>query len=291
MPGSADRLDGRITLVTGATSGIGFETALGLAQRGAHVVMLSRDAARLSAAARSISAASGNGRVETLPADLLSQEEIRRAAREFAASHDRLDVLINNAGAIFPDRRLTVDGYERTWALNHLAYVLLTLELMGSLRAAEKARIVIVASRAHSRTKTLDFDNLQGERHFAPMEAYSRSKLANVLFAYALSARLGEGGITANCLHPGVVATGFGRGTGGIFGLALQLARPFFISAKKGAETSLFVACSPEVAGVSGAYFADCRAARSSALTYDKEIRERLWRLALQQTGEAWPDS
>ncbi len=277
-------MQGRIALITGATSGIGFETALGLARQGAHVVILGRDPMRLAAAERSIRSLSGNGNVQTLAADLLSQTEIRRAAREFSALHHRLDVLVNNAGAIFPDRRLTEEGYERTWALNHLGYVLLTLELLPPLRAAGQARIVNVASTAHARAR-LDFDNLQGERRFAPMDAYSRSKLANVLFTYALSSRLAGSGITANCLHPGVVATGFGRGMPGAFGLLIKLARPFFIKAGKGAKTSLFLASSPEVAGVSGAYFAGCRAVRSSALSYDEALRERLWQLSLEETN------
>ncbi len=276
--------NGPIALITGATSGIGFETTLGLARAGGRIVMHGRDAQRLARAAETVRTATGNKAVETLAADFLSQAEIRRAALEFAGAHERLDVLVNNAGAIFPDRRLTVDGFERTWALNHLGYVLLALSLLGPLRAAGEARIVNVASGAHRRA-TLAFDNLQGERHFAPMDAYSRSKLGNVLFTYALAPRLAGSGITVNCLHPGVVATGFGRGMPGLFGLGIKLARPFFISAEKGAKTSVFLASSPEVAGVSGAYFSACRAVPSSPLSHDEAARERLWSLSLEQTG------
>lgn len=278
----------RIVLITGSTSGIGFETALGLARMGGRIVMHGRDPARLARAAAAVTAASGNKDVETLTADLLSQAGIRRLALEFTAAHDRLDVLVNNAGAIFPDRRLTEDGYERTWALNHLGYVALTLALIAPLRAAGGARIVNVASGAHQRA-TLEFDNLQAERRFAPMDAYSRSKLGNVFFTYALATRLEGSGITVNCLHPGVVATGFGRQMPGLFGLGIKLARPFFISARKGALTSIFLASSPEVAGLSGAYFAECRRANSSALSHDAGLSERLWRLSLEEVGGAEP--
>jgi retinol dehydrogenase 12 len=281
----SNSLEGRICLVTGATSGIGKETALGLARLGAHLVIVGRGQARISEAAQSIRALSANQEVEPLEADLFSQAEIRRAAREFARSHARLDVLVNNAGGIFPDLRRTGDGYERTWALNHLAYVLLTLELLGPLREAGGARIVNVASTAHARGG-LDFDNLQGERRYTPMSAYARSKLANVLFTYALARRLRPSGITANCLHPGIVATGFGRNTKGLFRLGLAMARPFFLSEEKGARTSIFLASSPAVAGISGEYFSNCRAERSSAPSYDDAVQERLWRLSLQQTGE-----
>ena len=277
----------RVSLITGATSGIGFETALGLARGGGRIIMHGRDPGRLLRAAETVRNASGNKAVETLTADFLSQAEIRRAARELEGAYARLDVLVNNAGAIFPDRRLTVDGYERTWALNHLGYVLFTLSLLGLLRAAGEGRIVNVASGAHRRAR-LEFDNLQGERHFAPMDAYSRSKLGNVLFTYALASRLAGSGITVNCLHPGVVATGFGRGMPGLFGLGIRLARPFFISAEKGAKTTVFLASSAEVAGVSGGYYAECRAVRSSPLSHDEDARERLWRLSLEQTGCAF---
>ncbi|MGH7120844.1 MAG: SDR family oxidoreductase [Acetobacteraceae bacterium] len=274
----------RLALITGANSGIGFATALGLARSGAGIVMHGRDAARLARAAEEVRKATGNQEVETLAADFLSQAEIRRAAQQFQAEHKRLDVLVNNAGAIFADRRVTVDGYERTWALNHLGYVLFTLSLLGSLRASARARIVNVASGAHRRAR-LEFDNLQGERHFAPMSAYSRSKLGNVLFTYALAERLAGSGITVNCLHPGVVATRFGHDMPGLFGLGIKLAHPFFISAERGAKTVIFLARSPEIAGNSGGYYSECRAVRSSPLSHDAAVRERLWALSLAETG------
>lgn len=274
----------RIALITGANSGIGFATALALARAGGRLVMHGRDAARLARAAEEVRKATGNRAVATLAADFLSQVEIRRAAQQFQAEHERLDILVNNAGAIFADRSVTTDGYERTWALNHLGYVLFTLSLLDSLRAAAAGRVVNVASGAHRRAR-LEFDNLQGERHFAPMDAYSRSKLGNVLFTYALAERLAGSSITVNCLHPGVVATHFGHDMPGLFGLGIKLARPFFISAERGAKTVAFLALSPEVAGKSGGYYSECRAARSSPVSHDVALRERLWRLSLEQTG------
>lgn len=276
-------MKGKLCLVTGATSGIGFETALGLAKRGAHVVIAGRDRAKLARTARELQANSGGLAVETLQADLLRQSEVRRLAEEFRRRHDRLDVLVNNAGAIFFERRLTEDGFERTWALNHLAYFLLTLLLLDPLRAAENARIISVASSAHERG-TLDFGNLQSERRFTPMRAYSRSKLANVLFTYALARRLQGGPVTANCLHPGVVATGFGHDTKGLFKIGLVIARRFFISAKRGAKTSIFLASSPSVAGQSGGYYAHSALATSSATSRDEALQEQLWKLSAAQT-------
>lgn len=274
----------RVALITGASSGIGFATALALARAGGQIVMHGRDASRLARAAGQVRSTTGNQAVTTLVADFLSQAEIRRAAEQFEAAHDRLDVLVNNAGAIFADRQVTVDGYERTWALNHLGYVLLTLSLLGPLRAAHAARVVNVASGAHRQAR-LEFDNLQAERRFAPMDAYRRSKLGNVLFTYALARHLAAGGITVNCLHPGVVRTRFGHDMPGLFGLGVRLARPFFISAGKGAKTTVFLASSPEVAGKSGGYYSECRAVRSSPLSYDDVVCDRLWRISLQQTG------
>lgn len=276
-------MNGKLCLITGATSGIGFETALGLAKLGARVVIAGRDRAKLARVVRDVQANSGGSAIETLEADLLRQSEVRRLADEFRRRHDRLDVLVNNAGAIFSERRLTEDGFERTWALNHLGYFLLTLLLLDPLRAAPSARIINVASAAHERG-TLDFDNLQGERRFTPMSAYSRSKLANVLFTYALARRLQESSVTANCLHPGVVATGFGRETTGLFKIGLMIARRFFISAKRGAKTSIFLASSPSVAGQSGGYYARSAPATSLATSRDEALQERLWKLAVVQT-------
>jgi retinol dehydrogenase 12 len=276
-------MQGKVCLVTGATLGIGKETALGLARMGAHVVIAGRDAARTRETAAAIAAQSGNSQIDFLVADLSSQAEVRRLAQEFQDKYPRLDVLLNNAGAIFTRRETTVDGFERTWALNHLAEFLLTQLLRDRLEASAPARIVNVASNAHT-SGVIDFDNLQGEKKFSGIGAYSQSKLANILFTSALARRLAGQGVTANCLHPGVVATGFGHNTPGLINTLLGLARPFLMSAEKGAATSIYLASSPEVADVSGKYFAKCAPAASSKLSMDVALQEKLWELSVRQT-------
>jgi retinol dehydrogenase 12 len=277
-------MQGKICLITGATSGIGKETALGLARRGAHVAIVGRDADRTRAAAESIRREVGTEEVAFLLADLSSLAEVRRLAREFQARYSRLDVLVNNAGGIFTRRETSVDGFERTWALNHLSYFLLTQELLELLKASAPARIVNVASTMHT-GGVIDFDDLQGEKSYGGIRAYSRSKLANVLFTYALTRRLEGSGITANCLHPGGVATGFGQNRPGVLKLILRLARPFLITPEQGAATSIHLASSPDLEGASGQYFANCKPARSSAASHDEALQERLWALSLQQIG------
>ena len=276
-------MQGKVCLVTGATLGIGKETALGLARMGAHVVVAGRDAARTRDTAAAIAAQSGNSQIDFLVADLSSQAEVRRLAQEFRDKYPRLDVLLNNAGAIFTKREMTVDGFERTWALNHLAEFLLTQLLRDRLEASAPARIVNVASGAHM-SGAIDFDNLQGERKFSGIGAYSQSKLANILFTYALARRLVGKGVTANCLHPGVVATGFGHNTPGLINTLLGLARPFLMTAEKGAATSIYLASSPDVADVSGKYFAKCAPVASSKQSIDVALQEKLWELSVRQT-------
>jgi NAD(P)-dependent dehydrogenase (short-subunit alcohol dehydrogenase family) len=277
-------MDGKICVVTGATSGIGKETAVGLARLGARVVIVGRDADRTRATADWISREAGSEQVAFLLADLSSQTEVRRVAREFRDKHARLDVLVNNAGAIFTRRETTVDGFERTWALNHLAYFLLTHELLDLLRASTPARVVNVASTMHN-GGVIDFDNLKGEKSYGGVSAYSRSKLANVLFTYALARRLEGTGVTANCLHPGGVATAFGHNRPGAIDLILRLAKPFLLTAERGAATSIYLASSADIEGVTGKYFTRCKPARSSAASHDEALQERLWALSLQQIG------
>jgi retinol dehydrogenase-12 len=279
-------MQGKVCLVTGATLGIGKETALGLARMGAHVVIAGRDAARTRETAAAIAAQSGNSQIDFLVADLSSQAEVRRLAQEFRDKYPRLDVLLNNAGAIFTKRETTVDGFERTWALNHLAEFLLTQLLLDRLEGSAPARIVNVASSAHA-SGTIDFDNLQGEKKFSGIGAYGQSKLANILFTYALARRLVGKGVTANCLHPGVVATGFGHNTPGLINTLLGLARPFLMTAEKGAATSIYLASSPDVAEVSGKYFAKCAPVASSKLSMDVALQEKLWELSVRQTTGA----
>ena len=277
-------MQGKTCLVTGATFGIGRATALGLARRGARLVIVGRDAERTRATAASLQRASGNPEIEMRVADLFSQDAVRGLAREFAATHQRLDVLVNNAGGFFSRRETTADGVERTWALNHLAYFLLTLELLPLLRASAPARIVNVASAVHARGR-IDFDDLGGARRYDGVRSYCQSKLANLLFTYALARRIAGSGVTANGLHPGVVATGLARNMRGIPRLFMTAARAFILKPEQGAETSIHLASSPELAAVSGKYFVKSRPARSSPLSYDEALQERLWATSLEQTG------
>ena len=280
----------RVCLVTGATNGIGYETALGLARRGARVAIVGRDVEKAQTCAARIRAAVPGAAVDAHVADLSAQAEIRRLAGALRDAYPRLDVLVNNAGAIFDRRTLTIDGIERTWALDHLGYVLLTLELLDTLKASAaaggKPRIVNVASAAHYRGH-IDFDDIEGARRYGAMRAYAQAKLGNVLFTYALARRLGGSGITVNALHPGVINTGFARNTGGLFGTAWSLMRPFLSSPDKGAETSLHVASAPELDGVTGRYFSHRRPKPSSAESRDEAVQERVWALSLRQIGRS----
>jgi NAD(P)-dependent dehydrogenase (short-subunit alcohol dehydrogenase family) len=278
----SDEMRGKTCLITGATLGIGKETALGLAKMGAHVVIVGRDEKRTRETGAWIAQQSGNVQVDHLVADLSLQTEVRRLAAAILSAYPRLDVLVNNAGAIFTKREVTAEGFEKTWALNHLAEFLLTELLLDRLKASAPARIVNVASDAHS-TGSIDFDNLQGERKYSGIGAYSQSKLANIMFTYALARRLAGTGVTANCLHPGVVATGFGHNTPGLINTILNVVRPFLITPAKGAETSIHLASSPDVAGVSGAYFAKSKPAKSSARSLDVAVQEKLWEVSEKQ--------
>jgi retinol dehydrogenase-12 len=276
-------LRGRTALVTGATSGIGAETALGLARLGARVGVVGRDPARTEAIVARIRRETG-AQADGFVADLSEQAQVRRLAAEAGARFPALDILVNNAGAIFSERHVTADGIERTWALDHLAYVLLTHELMPRLAAAPSARIVNVASAAHTRGR-IDLDDRDGARRYAAMGAYSQAKLGNVLFTYALARRLSGTRMTANAVHPGVVASGFAGNTHGMLKLAWSLIRPLLITPEKGARTSLFVATAPEIAGVNGRYFARCRETDTSPLSRDEAVQERVWTLSRRQVG------
>lgn len=275
---------GKVCLVTGATNGIGYETALGLARAGARVGLVGRDGGRAERAASDILASVPGGVTDVFVADLSSQAEIRRLAAEVRKTYPRLDVLVNNAGAIFDRREETVDGIERTWALDHLGYVLLTLELLDFLKASAPARIVNVSSAAHAR-ETVDFDDLEGRKKFSAIKAYSQAKLGNVLFTKALARRLDGTGVTVNALHPGVINTGFAKNTGGLLGFAWGLLRPFLKAPSQGAATSLFLATSPSVEGVSGRYFSRSAELPSSEVSRDEGVQERVWEISLRQVG------
>lgn len=277
-------MTGKVCVVTGATSGIGQATATGLATAGATLVLVGRDSDRCHRARAAITAETGNANIDILLADLTSQAEIRRLAEQILSRHSRLDVLVNNAGAVFDRRAESVDGIERTFALNHLAYFLLTNLLLDRLRASKPARIVNVTSEAQ-RAGRIDFNDLQATGRYRTMRAYSQSKLANVLFTVELAHRLDPTDVTVNCVHPGAVRTRFGHGTGGTFGLLVKLARPFERTPAKGAETVMWLATAPELAGVSGHYWADKRLKRPNPAAEDHELTRRLWEVSAELAG------
>jgi NAD(P)-dependent dehydrogenase (short-subunit alcohol dehydrogenase family) len=274
-------MQSKTVLVTGANQGIGKATAVALAAKGAHVVMVARNAEKGRAALAEVEAA-GKAGAELIVADLSSQEQVRRVAADFKSRHDRLDVLVNNAGVFVPERQTTVDGLEETFALNHLGYFLLTRELLDVLQATAGARIVNVSSEAHRGAKMLWDDLLFAHTRYRGLKAYGQSKLANVLFTYELARRLEGTGVTANCLHPGVIASGFGHTYGGALSVILKVARPFLLSAEDGARTSVYLASSPEVAGVTGKYFSKCKAVASNAVSYEVQSQHKLWSISEQ---------
>ncbi len=271
-------MQSKTALVTGGTAGIGFVTARALAEKGAAVTIVGRNPQRGEQAARAIRAAAPGAAVRFERADLSLLDESRRLARNIAESVDRLDVLVNNAGAIFSRRQVTADGLEATFALNHMSYFLLTNLLLNRLRAAEAGRIVVVASAAHRRAR-LDFDDLQCERRYSARVSYSRSKLANVMFAYALARRLEGSSVTVNALHPGIVASRFGSNNGWLFRNALKLAFRVSgaIGVEEGAALNIRLASDPALDGVSGRYFSGSREVPSSPASLSIEDQERLW--------------
>jgi retinol dehydrogenase-12 len=272
-------IEGKQVLVTGASRGIGRATALELARRGANLALLVRNRERGEKVVEAIREAGKNVRVELFVADLSSLEDVRRIASEFVAKHDRLDVLINNAGAINMDRETTVDGYERTFATNHLAYFLLTELLLDLLKKSAPSRIVNVASEAH-RTAHIQFDDLMYEkRTYRGFGAYGMSKLANILFTRELAKKLEGTGVTANCLHPGVIGSAFGQNNKGFFGFVMRnVAGPFLGSEESGARTSVYLATSPDVAEKSGLYFKSSREATPTREARDDAVASRLWK-------------
>jgi len=275
-------MQGKTVLVTGANQGIGKATAIALAQKGANVVIVARNGEKGRAALGEVKAASTGGKAELIVADLSSQEQVRRAAAEFKAGHDRLHVLVNNAGIYVPERHTTVDGLEETFALNHLGYFLLTRELLDVLKRTAPARIVNVSSEAH-RGAAMQWDDLQSDTHrYRAFKAYGQSKLANVLFTYELARQLEGTGVTANALHPGVIGSGFGQTYGSALSVLVKIARPFMLTPEEGARTSVFLASSPDVEGVSGKYFSKCKAIRSNAVSYDEPSQRKLWALSEQ---------
>jgi NAD(P)-dependent dehydrogenase (short-subunit alcohol dehydrogenase family) len=282
-------MKGKTVLVTGANQGIGKATAIALAHKGAAVVIVARNAEKGRTALAEVAAAAevgGAPEPELVVADLSSQAEVRRAAAEFKGRHARLDVLVNNAGVYVPDRHVTADGIEESFGLNHLGYFLLTRELLDLLKRSAPSRIVNVSSEAHRGAK-MHWDDLQFSAHgYRGFKAYGQSKLANVLFTYELARRLVGTRVTANALHPGVIGSGFGQTYGGALSVLVKIARPFMLTPEEGARTSVYLASSPEVEGVSGKYFSKCKPLRSNAISYDEASQRKLWALSEQLVSD-----
>lgn len=272
-------MKGKFCIVTGANSGIGFESAKALAKMGARVGLLCRTQAKCDDAKAAILHAVPDAELDTFAADLSSQAEIRRVAQEIKQTYPKLDVLLNNAGIVENERKLSVDGIEMTFAVNHLAYFLLTNLLLEHLKAAAPSRIVNVSSAAHFGAR-MDFDDLQGEKSYSGWRAYSQSKLANILFTIELARRLEGTGVTVNALHPGVIGTKLFRN----LGIINTLAGIFLTSPEKGAETSVYLASSPDVEGITGKYFDNKRMVLPSSAAQNLADAKRLWDISAALT-------
>lgn len=276
-------------VITGATSGIGRATALGLAKLDSRLILVGRDAGRAEETIAAIRKATGRKDVEIVRGDFARKEEVRRVADEIIDRCEAIHVLVNNAGVTLMKRTTTPDGLETTFAVNHLAYFLLTgLLLPRLLAAAPDARVVNVASDAH-RWGPLDFDDLQNEREYKPLKVYGQSKTANVLFTRELARRLEGTGVAVNAVHPGAVATRLGRGSGPLYDLLQRAIGVFMRSPEKGAACSIHVASAPELAGISGRYFADQREKEPRPHASDPELAARLWEVSEQLTGLRYP--
>ena len=274
----------RICLITGATSGIGQATALAFAQKGATVIVVGRSEERTQTTVARIKTETGSTNVDYLLADLSMQSQVRQLAADFKARYERLDVLVNNAGSIFFRRQLSADGIEMTFAVNHLAYFLLTNLLLDSLKASAPARIVNVASNSHF-GQHLDFDNLELNRGYNPGKAYGRSKLCNLYFTYELARRLEGTGMTVNAMHPGFVRTNMAANNGWLVRLFLPLIHRNSLTPEQGASTAVYLASSPDMEGVTGKYFIRERERASDPVSYDESAAKRLWEISEQMTS------
>lgn len=276
----------KTVLITGATNGIGLETARTLAGMGARLIGVGRNAEKCAAVADQLRRETGNQQIEFLVADLSLPAQVRRVADNVRQQTDHLDVLINNAGMYFAKREESADGIEMTWALNHLNYFLLTDLLLDRLQAAPAARIVNVSSMAHAMTKGINFADVEYKTGYSGWTVYCQSKLANVMFTYELARRLAGTKVTANALHPGFVDSGFGHNNSGLIGTGLALVQKIVAkNPEQGAATSIYLATSPEVAGVSGKYFDNKKAKKSSSASYDVAAQQRLWELSEQMVA------
>jgi NAD(P)-dependent dehydrogenase (short-subunit alcohol dehydrogenase family) len=275
---------GKTVVITGATSGIGEVAACALAQQGARIVLVARDRARGERTLARIETVAPDRHHVVHYANLSRLAEMKRVAEAIAGSEARIDVLINNAGALFGTRQVTGDALEMTFATNHIAYFVLTNLLLARLQATPGARIVSTASDAHKRAK-LDFGDLQLEKGYSGFGMYGRSKLMNILFTRELARRLAGSGVTANCLHPGFVATRFADASGGLTSLVVKGAKKFALTPEEGAKTLIYLASSPEVDGVTGKYFEKCKEATPTAEAQNDADARRLWEMSLQLSG------
>src|SRR5713226_1765317 len=283
MEQSVSSMNGKVCLVTGGNSGIGKETALGLATLGATVVIVSRDRGKGEAAVSDIRRKSGSQNVNLIVADLSSMDVVRQLAQEFRSKYDMLHVLVNNAGIFLPKRVTTADGLEATFATNHLGHFLLTNLLLDLLKASAPSRVINITSDAHKGAE-IDFEDLMGEKKFSGFKAYGQSKLANVLFTYELARKLEGTGVTVNCLHPGAVRTGFGKDQGGLFNIGVRIISPFMMSPKKAARAAIYMAASHELEGVTCKHFSKGKEEKSSKESYDQTAAERLWKVSADLT-------
>jgi NAD(P)-dependent dehydrogenase (short-subunit alcohol dehydrogenase family) len=284
-------MQGKTVVVTGGNSGIGFETAAALASMGARVLVTARNADKGRAAVAALTQRlSGEGRVQLVVFDLADLASVRQGAAEILDQAPRIDVLVNNAGLVLTERAETVDGYEATFAINHLGPFLLTNLLLERIAASTPSRVVNVASTAHNAArKGIPFDDLQSAEHYRGMRVYGQSKLANILFTLELARRFEGSGVTANSLHPGTVRTGYGSDgdARGLLALGIKIASPFFLSPAKGARTAVYLASSPEVEGVSGQYFVKCKPRQPRRWAQDPVAAQRLWQVSEELVGLA----
>lgn len=276
-----NHLEGKVCLVTGSTSGIGKVTARELARKGATVVLVSRTRVKGEEMQAEIKQATGNPQVELLVADLSSLTDVRHLATEFHHTSSYLHLLVNNAGCAYPTRTLTSEGLEATLVVNYLAPFLLTELLLDTLKASAPARIVNVSSAQHANAH-IEFDNLQGEKKYGNLSSYNQAKLALLLWTYELAHRLEGTGVTVNALHPGITATNFPSGMTGVLAWGMRLSTPLLLTPEKGAQTTLYLATSPEVDGVTGKYFVKSRERKSSSRSYDQAVGSRLWEVTEQ---------
>lgn len=286
-PASSWAIDGKLCLITGATSGIGAATAMNLAGRGAHVLLSARDPERGRVAAEAIRSAHPQAQVDVLTCDLARMDDVRCLARSIQDSYGRLDVLINNAGVVNFTRRTTVDGYEHTFAVNHLAPFLLTNLLRPALSVAGQARVLTVTSDNHKTVKSIPWDDLQSEHGYKPLQVYNRTKLMNIWFTQVLGASLGETQITANCVSPGFVRTRLARDANGAFALFIRLAAPFQSSADSAATHLVHRASSPELSQQTGRYYRKSQPAEPGGLGQEPAAASQLWRISAELTGVA----